>query len=1232
MWTPRRILLLLATTFVTTGVYFAYAYALGGIDGLPELPAEYLVEPNAPAPFISGEKATLADEMVKRAFGGVSPEAVKTSIAYKLKIYMADRGTLLACGQPVFGEASRFVKVSPFSMAFFGKPRPAGEAGPPDEIEGITTAHCDEATLEFDRPVASVQDMRDRKMYGVQLLSTPDVLSADTRRGKVWVTDNQKSRDPGQFLVFNTAGPVNYRSPDNPSAAADVPQLDTSATVEVIDKRNLPRALRSASTATSPAKADDLRNPATVAAILLGTANPPPTITAEGMKIYLEKSDDKAAPPNARADKSDKRNSTGYSSVRLVELSRNVQFNLWTDGGTGFPGTSPVADAPAAKDATPAADPPAALGAVAGAFADAAAVARKFRDTKLLVIDTPGSFRFDFAASLARFETDGLDSPTGPNTVAVNRVSAVGPPDNLFCNLLLIQFEGQGDAKPAGAAAGVGGGLRIRSLSATGPHVFVSVVAEQLLAQGRELKYTVDAANRTTVTTLRGTALNPTVVATRDKNRLTAGKAGQLGEILITSVDPPAGGKENKRTALQVNGPGQIDIFDAATGANTVQALWGRSLTQERVRVGTQDQDLLKFDGNAEFLDVKADMRLSATRLLLWLGSREDPTGAPAKPGGFSQAVPQRLDGIGNVASKSPELVIKDTDFLKVWFRDVPTPVIKPKSAAPISAGAPQVVAGTPPAAPQPAVKPVEGATPATPKPAVAAAPKPKPPIVLTARTIESWLIRYPQVGDAPKSAPTLVAVATPAPAAGGLKYEMERALCEDRVVVHQDPTEPEKVPRGLDIAGVRLNLVASRVNDEVGQVMTVTGTPGAFAEVHFETTSLFGPVIKIDQISNTVAIDGVGSLLMPSNADLSGAVTERANELEIRFVKSMFFNGAKGTAEFLGLVNATQRPARDALIPRPAASLKQTVPVGTAAPAPPDGGAWTESRLLCHRLDVTFDRPIYFNQFKRDDAGKPRDPNDSPKMRKADCVPVPDDELAGNTNPLAKKVSFLEANYTRENVLTKAQLIEGRQIEVRLRDKTQEMFATGPGQVRILQPDSSEFGKKSATPAPARKPGERAPFKLTLVKYLDTMTAIDKNKLFQSATFRNGANVWQIPTNNVNLPFAAHQAPAGTTSLSCSTSLEVSASRARPDAEADQEMVAVGNAEFNNDDYVGHGAQINFKAKDITLQGTPERMASIYPQKQSINERQGTRAQTIVYRQDGTIVGDRAGTGIFVP
>ena len=154
---------------------------------------------------------------------------------------MAAQGQLIACGQPAFAsgsEPSRFVEVSPFSLAFVGKPRGPGEVLLPDEREEISTVHADKAILEFDRPVASVQDMREKcKMVAMQMLSTPDVPSTDARRGKVWVTNNQKSADPGQFLVFNTVGPVNYRSPDDgPAAVQFIRQLfgeTNPATAEV---------------------------------------------------------------------------------------------------------------------------------------------------------------------------------------------------------------------------------------------------------------------------------------------------------------------------------------------------------------------------------------------------------------------------------------------------------------------------------------------------------------------------------------------------------------------------------------------------------------------------------------------------------------------------------------------------------------------------------------------------------------------------------------------------------------------------------------------------------------------------------------------------------------------------------------------------------------------------------------------------------------------------------------
>jgi hypothetical protein len=1222
VWTPRRILLLIATTITVIGIYFGYSQLLGGIDGLPELPSDYLVDTGEVPPASAFRDLSPTRENLKRAFGPNSPEVVDNGLAYKLKTQLNDKGIVLACGQPAFNstpaEPSKKVVVAPFSVAFFGKPKAPGEVMLPGEIEEISTFHADTARLEFDRPVANPQDMREAKLMGMELISTPDVANTDPRSGRIWVTNNQKSRDPSQFLIFSTTGPVYYRAPEEGQALnPDVPQLWTNATVEVIDKRNLPRTLRNNSTNTNPAKGDDLRNRGVIASILLGEMAPPPTITAEGLKIFLV-SQDKATP--GKDGKVDKRNNTGYTGVRLIELTRKVQFNLWSDGGAGFPGTNPSD----AKTEVITPEPSLALAAVGGSVLDGGAIANKFANRTLLIVETQGSFRFDYTTNIARFETDGTITTDGPNHVAVTRLSPFNTQDNLFSTLLVIEFDGNKPTpttpgQPVPVSAGPTGGMKIKVLTATGPHVYVSVAGEELLAQGTELKYTVDAKNRTTVTNLRGSP----VVALKEKNSLSAGGPKTLGEIIITSIDPPAKSNEAKKTTLAVNGMGNIELFDAATGAKTVRASWGRSLTQEKVKIGKEEQDLLKFEGGAEFFDEKADMKLNAAKIWLWLGNRTDVVTVEKKAGMMGgQAVPQRLDAVGQVRLKSPDLVINRDDQLKLWFRDVPTPVVPEKPTA-VVATAPMPKPGTTPMPMNPVATPPMNEVAKAPEPAA----KPKPPIELGARVIESWLIRYPQ-GPIAKAEP-----GKPKPASPALRYEMERAICEDNVVIHQDPTDPAKTPRGLDIAGGKVTLTANRIGNEVGQIMTVTGTPSEIAQVHFETLSLFGPIIKIDQVSNTVAIDGIGSLLMPSNSDFAGSPTDKPNELEIRWVKSMFFQGAKGTAEFLGQVNATQRPAREGLLPKPAevAPLPRVQTVSVQVPAKVEDETWNISRLLCHRLDTTFDRPIYFNQFRRDESKKKYE-DGSPKLKTALCIPLPDDEGDPKLLPAMRKVTFTDETYSQANKLVKAQRIEAKELNVRMRDKMQEIFATGPGEVRMLQPDGGgEFGKPTP-PKPATKPSEVAPFKLTLVKFTNRMEAVDKNKLFQKATFSDGANVWQIPTRNINLNFAAHEPPLGTTSLACSQSLEVSTSKSRPGADPEQTLVATGNAEFSNDDYDGLANRITSDGKAVTLFGTTDRLANIYKRKQSVAGRDGTRARTIVYLKDGTITATEGGSGAFAP
>ena len=155
----------------------------------------------------------------------------------------------------------------------------------------ISTFHADKAVLQFDRPVGSPQDLGGKnpaKLVGMELVSVPDMPSHDVRRGQIWITNNQKSADPASSWSSAPPGRCSTgpRTPPRPTSP-DAPQVWTTAAVEVVDKKNLPRPLRSGSTATALVRGDEFRARNAVADILLGVTLPPPTMTAEGMKIYL---------------------------------------------------------------------------------------------------------------------------------------------------------------------------------------------------------------------------------------------------------------------------------------------------------------------------------------------------------------------------------------------------------------------------------------------------------------------------------------------------------------------------------------------------------------------------------------------------------------------------------------------------------------------------------------------------------------------------------------------------------------------------------------------------------------------------------------------------------------------------------------------------------------------------------------------------------------------------------
>ncbi len=1219
MWTPRRIGLVLLGLTGAVAAFLGYSIAFGTIDGLPELPEKFFLPASgqqAPANYsISRTERNLAE-----AFGPNSLEVTDNS-TYKTKVEMQERGMVIASGSPN-PNGTIYVTMSPISVIQFGKSTPGTKPG---ETREISTFHADRARLRFDRPVNNLQELNDKaKLVEIELISDPDLDTNDTRRGHIEITNNQRSSDFGDLLVIKTVGPLFYRVPDetvpyNPEVA----HVWTAAAVEVTDRRNLPRTLRGGVPTVALGRADDLRRQSSIADILLGAALPPPTITAEGMKIYLQPDEPKGTPAKGKS-------STGGNSVREILLQEKVQMNLWNDGGAGLPGGN---EAPVVVPVKSVADSGIGMPALLGSVWDGAGTVEKLLGKSLLVMETPGAFRYDFEKSTARFDIAPQAPPGGqPNMVTVTRLSATKGQDNLFCNVLVLDFSdppGVVSTRPKNGGPR-DNGFVMRTLTATGPQVFLSVESDGLTAQGTELRYDRDAKKGRSITTLRGSP----AYAKRDGSQLWGGDAVNFADIVIDSVDaaPAKDGKPSpgKSTILTVNGPGRLEFFDTEQKALTGTASWGKSLRHEKI--AGQRLELLKFEGPGRFADTDGDLRLTGDKLWLWLAANEKPAAArtDGKPSGGTNSKPEKLIADGNVEGGSPEMIIQKTDKLFVNFRDTDPPKLAAVAPAPVGPQPPLI-------GPKPVVDPNAPKLPAPVEPEKEA----PNPTYLSAAVIHANVIRYP-VKALPKD-PRLPAPATPPTT---LKYELETALCEERVIAYQnpDPKDPAKPAIGLLIKCIKLNLEQS----SAGSVMVCTGTDDLLAEVHFETSSLYGPVVEIDQPNNSAKVNGRGKLRMLSGADLNGNDLAKPSDLVIDFAKEMRFYGARSRAEFLQTVVATQTvmpdpPAKDLPDPRTAAKPSEQLP------NPKDLGELnpytTRSTLMGHRLDITFDRPIYFNQMKKAKREPVRDPKtglaiaeERAKLKTAVTTPVPEDERAAYPGGKpSRDVYFLEEVFDGANKYVRARRLRAKQIDFTNREKEQELYAAGEGQLRILQFEKDEEETPAAPVSVnpnvrvAKKP-EPGEMKLTVVDFNRQMVAKDRGKVYQDAVFDKGATAYSIPTDDLNLRFEKHALPKKSTVLTCVDSLTVSTSQTKKDAKPVQWMVANGNAEFRNDTYLGIGGRVTYNGQQFVFDGTPNRLATLSKLTVGLGQSEYHQAEQLIYKKDGSIKANKSSGGTFIP
>lgn len=1136
MWTPRRIGLLLLAFFAIGGTYGVYARVLGWLDGLPQLPTSKLPTRDKPPLEFKRSDVSPTELRIIEAFG---TNAAERSSVYptKLEFRNGESSIVLAAGPFPLEPGAKTISLVPFSMAVFGKPKPEHLRKPGETVE-IHTFHADKANLEFDRPITTAQDLSKAKLVRMELISEPEDALPDPRRGKVHITNNQQSNDPNQMIVIRTTGPVFYRDVKALAIKDGGPDVWTEAAVEIVDRKNLPRPYGSPSplTAAEP-RGSEFRDSTVVADILASRRLPPPTVTGIGMKLFFEEKQTAAAVPVPAP--SVKPNGPG--GLKRIELREKVLINLWVDAETRLASGPGEAKSGSPLD-SPA--PPAGVSAAIGGLFDAQQ-AVKLTNKALLQIETLGPFAYDAAANVARFDVIAQANPDVPNDVQVSRVLARGGQQNLFSQVLEIEFAGSPTGTPSPTPKAAASGPSFKRLHAwtSDPRKFVTLTMssaqsgpqerptpgglspspteqDQLVAFGEDLVY--DQPND------RSTLTGSPLYVLRDRNVLTAGDARPKKPGKLVLAPGP-----DQQTSATVHGPGRIEIYDPAAKSNTLHATWKTSLTHVKEKLKDRDVDLLTFTDDAAFTDTQADYQLTGNVLKLWLDSAAKP-GEP-KPASGGQPKPQRVQALGDVTAHSKDLIIENADQLNVIFQDAPPALPAPLAA---TTQAPAVVAA-------PGSPTTVQLVPSEPLPE-----KPKPPLKLTARLVDAFVLRTPQTP-----------VQNPKPGEGGsLKYEFKTVRCEDRVVVHQDPEDPDK-PRGLDILGQTLDVKQSKLGSE----MTVTGPDDKPGEVHYEAMSIVGPKVFIDQVHNRAKVEGRGVLQMPSSSDLNGNPIANAEDVKVFWRDGMDFTGATKNAEFRGKVVAVQ------------------------------GESW----VTCHRMLVGFDRPIYFNQQKKPPETRlPGAGKENPKIESVRCEPAPADLVDdGRRNGRVWFNEIKRDPLTR--VLLKSQLLEADELTLESQTKSKEpqtnVIAYGQGLVRMWQPGQKDIGpapEGNAAAATPAKPVEE--MKLTIVKYGGRMTVEDK-KVFQKAIFSDHIEVVHFPTDDPNTQVELHRLPIGSVILKCNDTL--TATNYRPaSGPVQQGMIAKGNAYIRTDEYEGWGEEIEYDGRLIILKGgknSPARITS---------------------------------------
>ena len=192
MWTPKRIVLLALGFFVFFSGYMLYSTALGGIDGLPPLPAADL--PRAPGAGPVGPPPSHGlklEDKLRQAFGQDCPE-----LKWPLKLELNSKNMVVAARDFTIEDDGR-LKLDRVSVALF-------KAHDDGKFPEINTVRAKQAYLTFDKKLG-----QNDKDFGGRRIIAAELLGDDA--DNIEIVNNHRTAERDKHLHLDIVhGPLYY--------------------------------------------------------------------------------------------------------------------------------------------------------------------------------------------------------------------------------------------------------------------------------------------------------------------------------------------------------------------------------------------------------------------------------------------------------------------------------------------------------------------------------------------------------------------------------------------------------------------------------------------------------------------------------------------------------------------------------------------------------------------------------------------------------------------------------------------------------------------------------------------------------------------------------------------------------------------------------------------------------------------------------------------------------------